>query len=84
MSVQYETVTFVKNDIIIAYPYTGLSNCVYTRWCIFYLMCYSFTGACQYKQLTNNSLIVLYLHIYISVSYRGDLIPIASKVFRFT
>ena len=52
MSVQYETVTFVRIDIIIAYPYTGLSNCVYTRWCIFYLIWYSFTGACQYKQLT--------------------------------
>ena len=28
MSVQHETVTFVRIDIIIPYPYTGLSNCL--------------------------------------------------------
>ena len=53
MSVQYRTVTFVSIDIIIAYPYTGLSIlCLYKMIHTVFLICYSFTGACQYKQLT--------------------------------
>ena len=49
MSVQYATVTSVGIDIILYWP---LEVCLYKMMHMFFKICYSFTGACQYKQIT--------------------------------
>ena len=62
-TVQYETVTFVRTDNNLPYLYTGLSNRAYTRWCICFWICYSFTNWCMTIQITHYTWLWIRLYV---------------------